>query len=537
MRVPARMNRFRRSIVWLVLLVIVPLGALTVMQYRFLRSLQHTTAQAEQNWLRNSLEEVAHEIEHNYRMTCDQALAIPAVSLTDVTALTEHFRNSHIPGTGTLFAIHYDDSRAEWAFFEAYGTEKTPGSEDEVQAVKLATVTWHVAHTMHRVVEQPTLYVDERDPHNRIIMRPVVDDSMRVVGVAGVVLDDDLARAAMIDYGAAILRKRYHGNDLLFRIGPDFAPESGFITHPLRFVFTNWRAGLRDNSASPEEIADTNFRANMLWTGGVSLMLFGAIALTVQSVARQLKLSQMKSDFVSNVSHELRTPLASIRVFGEYMRLGRVTKQDKIVEYGEYIEAESRRLTQLINNILDFSRIESSQKNYKFVDTDIVELVAHTVSGFGVPMRDNGVEIAFRAPDTPLPPVSVDRDAIAQVLMNLLDNAVKFSGDRKQIEVTIDSSITSVKIAVRDHGIGIAASEQKKIFEKFYRAGSALVHDVRGSGLGLTIVQHVMEAHGGRIEVESKPGEGSTFTIVLPAGVAPVVAPSSAAPSVEENFA
>ncbi len=526
------MTRFRRSIVWLVLLVVAPLGALTVMQYRNLRSLQMTTAQAEQNWLRNSLEEVTHEIENNYRMTSEQALTLPATALTDLDALTSHFRKSRIPGARTLFAIHYDDNRAEWAFFDPDGTEKTPSSEDEVQAVKLATVAWHVAHTMERVVGQPTLYVDERDPDNRIIMRPVLDDGMRVVGVTGVVLDNDMARAAMVDFGAAILRRRYHGTELLFRIGSGFVAGSGFITHPLGFVFTNWRAGLRDHSASPEQIADTNFRANILWTGGVSLMLFGAIALTVQSVARQMKVSQMKSDFVSNVSHELRTPLASIRVFGEYMRLGRVTKQEKIVEYGEYIEAESRRLTQLINNILDFSRIESSQKNYKFAGTDIVDLVSKTVSEFGVPLRDSGFEITFRAPAAALPPVSVDADAIGQVLMNLLDNAVKYSRERKRIDVSIEAGPTSVKIAVRDEGIGIPAGEQKKIFEKFYRAGSALVHDVRGSGLGLTIVQHVVEAHGGRVEVESRPGEGSTFTIVLPC-----VTPPAPAPVATEEFA
>ncbi|HSP33160.1 MAG TPA: HAMP domain-containing sensor histidine kinase [Thermoanaerobaculia bacterium] len=524
------MNRFRRSIVWLVLLVVVPLGALTVMQYRFLRSLQQTTAEAEQNWLRNSLEEVTHEIENNYRMTSEQALSLSSDVLTDVAALTTHFRASRIPGARTLFAIHYENQRAEWAFFDPDGSEKTPGEEDEVQAVKLATVTWHVAHTMERVVAQPTLYVDERDPHNRIIMRPVVDDGMRVVGVAGAILDDDLARAAMIDFGAGILRRRYHGNELLFRIGPEFTAESGFITHPLRFIFTNWRAGLRGNSATPEEIADTNFRANMLWTGGVSLMLFGAIALTVQSVARHMKLSQMKSDFVSNVSHELRTPLASIRVFGEYMRLGRVTRQEKIVEYGEYIEAESRRLTQLINNILDFSRIESSQKTYKFVETEINEFVEETVDSFVAPRLCSGglqpADVALKRDATPVV-VAIDRDAIAQVLLNLLDNAVKFSAERKQIEVRIEPAIASVRIAVRDRGIGIAPGEQKKIFDKFYRAGSALVHDVRGSGLGLTIVQHVIEAHGGRIEVDSRPGEGSTFTIVLPCG-APAPSPAFA---------
>ncbi|HSP14192.1 MAG TPA: HAMP domain-containing sensor histidine kinase [Thermoanaerobaculia bacterium] len=513
------MNRLRRSILWLVLLVVVPLGALTVMQYRFLRSLQSTTAQAERNWLRNSLEEVTHEIESNYRTASERALTISADSLMNVDALTEHIRNSPVPGARTFFAIHYDESRAEWGFFAPDGMEKTPSSE-QVEAVKLATVSWHVAHTMQRILAQPSLHVDERDPENRIIMRPILDDGLRVIGVVGVVLDEDMAREAMVRIGAATLRRRYHGNDMLFRIGRQFAADHGFITQPLGFVFTNWRAGVRDNSATPEQIAETNFHANILWTGGVSLMLFGAIALAVQSVARQMKLSQMKSDFVSNVSHELRTPLASIRVFGEYMRLGRVTKQEKIVEYGEYIEAESRRLTQLINNILDFSRIESSEKTYKFCETDIVDFVGQIVAGFLVPLRDSGVSISFHPPLAPVPPLSIDRDAIGQALVNLLDNAVKYSRERADIEVSIEPSSFDVSIAVRDHGIGIPAAEQKKIFEKFYRTGSTLVHDVRGSGLGLSIVTHVVEAHGGRVEVTSQPGEGSTFTIVLPVATA-----------------
>ncbi|MGZ8829885.1 MAG: sensor histidine kinase [Thermoanaerobaculia bacterium] len=525
------MNRLRRSILWLVLLVVIPLGALTVMQYGFLRSLQRTTAQAERNWLRSSLEEVTHEVENNYRMASERALAIPAATLTDVEELANHIRKTSVPGEKTFFAIRYDDNRAEWGFFDPQGVEKTPSSEEEVEAVKLATVSWHVAHKMQRISPQQALHVDERDPVNRIIMRPIVDDGLRVIGVVGVVLDEDLCRAEMVRIGAATLRRRFHGNDMLFRIGRAFAADHGFITQPLGFVFTNWRAGVKDNVSTPEQIADTNFRANVLWTGGVSLMLFGAIALAVQAAARQMKLSQMKSDFVSNVSHELRTPLASIRVFGEYMRLGRVTRPEKILEYGEYIEAESRRLTQLINNILDFSRIESSEKEYKLCATDVVDLVAHTVSGFLVPLRESGVTIDFSPPLTDVPPMSIDRDAIGQALNNLLDNAVKYSGNRKEIEVAIVPAATSVAISVRDHGIGIPVGEQKKIFEKFYRAGSSLVQEVRGSGLGLSIVRHVVEAHGGRVDVSSVPGEGSTFTIVLPLiDVIPSVARDLAVP-------
>ena len=229
-----------------------------------------------------------------------------------------------------------------------------------------------------------------------------------------------------------------------------------------------------------------------------------------------MRLSEMKSDFVSNVSHELRTPLSSIRVFGEYMRLGRVEKPEKVRQYGEYIEAESRRLTQLINNILDFSKIESAEKKYRFCETDVAALVESTVNAFAVPLRDAGVTIAFESsPRVPL--LRVDRDAIGQVLMNLLDNAVKYSDGNKSIAVDVVAIGNEVRISVRDRGIGIPPAEQKKIFEKFYRVGTTLVHDVKGSGLGLSIVKHVVEAHGGRVELTSEPGNGSTFTLVLPA--------------------
>src|SRR5688572_29200015 len=252
----------------------------------------------------------------------------------------------------------------------------------------------------------------------------------------------------------------------------------------------------------------------MMWTGGAFVVLLGAVGLSVGAVARQMRLSQMKSDFVSNVSHELRTPLSSIRVFGEYMRLGRVEKPEKVRQYGEYIEAESRRLTQLINNILDFSKIESAEKKYHYCRTDVVELVEQTVRGFEMPLREQGLSIAFHG--SPVPLLQLDKDAIAQVLVNLLDNAVKYSNGRKDIDVCVEAVGSEVRIAVRDHGIGIPAAEQKKIYEKFYRVGSTLVHDVKGSGLGLSIVMHVVKAHGGRVELVSTPGEGSTFTIVLP---------------------
>jgi signal transduction histidine kinase len=507
---------FRRSILWLLLVVMIPLGALLVLQVRFLRSLEQKTISAERNWQRNSLELVTAELESRYRTASEAALTRSEAQLADVSDLGRHFASHPVPGARTFFAMRFKEHMSDAGYYDVHG-EPRYSSHAEEEAVKMATASWQVAHKWKRVA-QPILYVDERDPKNRIILRPVVDESWHVVGVTGLILDEKLSQMAMTTAGTAVLKKRHPPtNAVALRVAERFPQPRGgrdYVTQPIGFVFTNWRAGIRDLCASPEEVAATNFRNNVMWTGGAFIVLLGAVGLSVGAVARQMRLSQMKSDFVSNVSHELRTPLSSIRVFGEYMRLGRVEKPEKIRQYGEYIEAESRRLTQLINNILDFSKIESAEKKYHFCRTDVVELVEQTVAAFEVPLREQGLSVSFHA--TPVPPLQLDKDAIAQVLVNLLDNAVKYSNGLKDIAVTVGTAGTDVHIAVRDRGIGIAAAEQKKIYEKFYRVGGTLVHDVKGSGLGLSIVMHVVKAHGGRVELVSAPGDGSTFTIVLP---------------------
>jgi two-component system phosphate regulon sensor histidine kinase PhoR len=245
-------------------------------------------------------------------------------------------------------------------------------------------------------------------------------------------------------------------------------------------------------------------------------LVAGGVLFALRAAAREMRLSQMKSDFVSNVSHELRTPLASIRVFGELLRLGRVESPEKVREYGEYIETESRRLTQLIGNILDLARIESGRKTYRLEPCDLEAVVAESLRTFRVSLAQSGFRIAYRPAAEALPPVAIDAQAIAQSIGNLLDNAVKYSGDSRDVEVGVRRDDGHVVIWVRDQGIGIPREEQAKVFERFHRVSTGLVHDVKGSGLGLAIVRHVAEAHGGRVEVESRPGAGSTFSLHLP---------------------
>jgi signal transduction histidine kinase len=266
-----------------------------------------------------------------------------------------------------------------------------------------------------------------------------------------------------------------------------------------------------------DEIGAKFLRVNYLILAALSLVMAGGIFLTHRSISREMKLARLKSDFVANVSHELRTPLALIRLYAETLELGRLTAQEKYQEYFRIIREESERLTALINNILDFSRIEAGRKEYEFKETNLSELVRTTLESYRFQIEQNGFAFEENISGD-IPPVNVDREAIARSLLNLVNNALKYSKDRKYIGVSLYRSNGSVKLEVQDRGIGIAAAEQDKIFEKFYRCGDPLVHNTKGSGLGLSLVRHIAQAHGGNVSVESIPDKGSKFTIALPIG-------------------
>jgi signal transduction histidine kinase len=248
--------------------------------------------------------------------------------------------------------------------------------------------------------------------------------------------------------------------------------------------------------------------------GGLSLLLAGGIFLTYRNVSKEIALARLKSDFVSNVSHELRTPLSLIRLYAETLEMGRLTSPEKYQEYYQIIRKESERLTALINNILDFSRIEAGRKEYDFRETDLSTLVRNTLDSYRYQIEQHG--FTFEEKIEPVPPMRVDREAMARSLVNLVNNALKYSQDQKYIGVNLYRENGSVKLEVIDHGIGIPQQEQSKIFEKFYRVGDPLVHNTKGSGLGLSLVRHIVRAHGGDVSVDSTPGEGSKFTIALP---------------------
>ena len=237
--------------------------------------------------------------------------------------------------------------------------------------------------------------------------------------------------------------------------------------------------------------------------------------LIIADLKRQLTLARQKTDFVSNVSHELKTPLTSIRMFSELLAEGRVSDSGKRRDYLQIISAEAARLTRLINNVLDFGKMERGEKKYHFVFFDFKELVLEIINSYQPHLEANGFQLNVSLPDQEIP-IKGDRDALAQVIMNLISNAEKYGGEAK--EITIEISIVHSSIAilkVMDRGLGVPAGSEEKIFEQFYRAHDSLSSGIQGSGLGLTLARQIARAHGGDITYEQRDGGGSCFTLEL----------------------
>ena len=524
----------KRHPLWLGLAAtLVPLLVLLGLQYQWLARLERMTALAHEAALDKALEAIGSDVEYSYRSTAERVLNIPGWFLENGQAseVATVWGKEAPAGARSLFLV--DFTQAEFGKYWRYDPQArqlVPLEGDPTGlAVILASTPWQLFRVRGVPVQRPVLEVDERDPDNRMILNPIIDGSGSVLGVAGMVVDESYLREVLLPETIdGALTKFFPGvprDDL--RVGvrdasgvPVFERgtlrQGNHVKRRLPFVFTDWRLELQSAPSGPARWARTSFVFNMALGALLAGVLAGGVALALRTANRAMRLSTMKSDFVSNVSHELRTPLASIRVFAEFLKLGRVQSPEQVREYGDYIETESQRLTRLIDNILDFARIESGRKTYHFVDTDLRDVVEPVVHSFAVRLEHEGFELDFVPPARPLPAVAVDRDAIGQALHNLLDNAIKYSGDVRRIGVTLGREGNEIVLAVQDHGIGIASAEQRKIFDRFHRAGSTLVHDVKGAGLGLSIVQHIVHAHRGQVTVESEPQRGSTFRIHLP---------------------
>jgi signal transduction histidine kinase len=298
--------------------------------------------------------------------------------------------------------------------------------------------------------------------------------------------------------------------------GAPLGQSERIATVSLPDVLPGWRVAVyQPPGTSPRESVRRQVAVFTGASGLLLVVLLAGIVAALSLMRRESEMARLKADFVANVSHDLKTPLSVIRMFGETLEMGRVTDEATRQEYYRVITRESERLSRLIDNVLDFSRIEGGRRRYDLLPTAVEPLVRETLEAFSYPMAQQGFKVEVDvAPD--LPEVPMDADAVGQALANLLDNAVKYSGERKAVAVTARVRGGHLLLSVADQGIGIPPGEHARIFEKFYRVGRSETQGRRGSGVGLALVRHVVQAHGGRVTVESRPGAGSRFTLWLP---------------------
>ncbi|MBN2163814.1 MAG: HAMP domain-containing histidine kinase [Pontiellaceae bacterium] len=253
-----------------------------------------------------------------------------------------------------------------------------------------------------------------------------------------------------------------------------------------------------------------------VWTGALVILLMLAVGVfAVQAVGRQIRLNKMKNDFIATVSHELKTPLASMRLLVDTLLEGRVRDENHAREYLQMIARENERLTRMIENFLSFSRMERNKNAFTFAAASPLEIVEDAIDSVGTKYRTHGCRLDTEFADH-LPDIHADHDAVVTVLINLLDNACKYTNGDKQIRLHVFAEGSNVCFAVSDNGIGMSIRQLRRIFDHFYQIDNSLARTTEGCGLGLSIVRFIVNAHKGRVDVDSEPGKGSTFTVRLP---------------------
>ncbi len=281
------------------------------------------------------------------------------------------------------------------------------------------------------------------------------------------------------------------------------------------WIFPKHILGIAFKGTTIRDLILDRFYLNLLLLFILNGVLIFAVWIVFKNIRKEIELAEVKADFVSNVSHEIRTPLSLISMFAETLEMGRVTSEEKRKEYYQIISQEARRLSGIVNKILHFSQTEANKRRYHFEEICVNEMVEEIAYAYQYHLEQKGFEFELElAPN--MSKVWGDKEALSEATMNLLENAIKYSLDKKYICIGTDHNGKYVSVTVKDHGIGIGKEHQKVIFDKFYRVPHGTIHDTKGTGLGLSIVKRIIDAHKGKIELDSQLDMGSQFTMHLP---------------------
>ncbi len=285
---------------------------------------------------------------------------------------------------------------------------------------------------------------------------------------------------------------------------------------PFTETVSQWRLRVVQRDSGTQAARGRRTVIDFVLIGLALAVITSGLAILLYAMRRERKANELKSDFISNVSHELKTPLSIISMFGEMLAAGRVKTAAQATEYAEVIWRESVRLARLIDNVLDFAKIERGVDIYEFASGDVGEIVTRAVELSGHRLTAAGMTCSVDVA-AELPPARVDNNALTLAVLNLIDNAIKYASEGQRIEVGARAAGGRIMVTVRDFGPGIEADEHERIFERFYRARAVRLKPIRGSGIGLALVERIAAAHRGGVSVESAPAHGATFTLWLPA--------------------
>ncbi len=470
------------------------------------------------NGLLFSVNQYAWDVVQNWTVSLNRIGSLPAAD--QAPAFSDFLNNN-----SSIRSLFFTDT----SFIELH-QQQIPGRA-EIPDEKLITFLKSQPALVSQLIKkyqsgytkiEPVYRMDEAGlAESAILLAFINKTAVGELQIGGIVLDIDIFINTIIGpkiYGSV-------GNEFIIAIFTDELVDPVFssaesVTPEMAiaknlWLFPDHRIGIRLKGTSIESLARQRYLRSAILIIGLDLILIFAVFFLYRNIRKAVELARLKTDFVSNVSHELRTPLALIRMFAETLELQRVKTQEKAQEYVKIIRQETERLSQIINRILDFSQIEAKKKQFIYKPVDLNQLVTGTLDFYKFHIENNGFDLKIDLSDETLM-IRVDYESIVEVVINLLDNAIKYSDAVKEITITtgLDDNIVFMEIA--DKGIGISEKDQTKIFNKFYRIREDRTYNRTGSGLGLTLVHYIMKAHQGNVTVSSRPNAGSQFRMNFP---------------------